>query len=108
MTTADFSTQVESGQLVLTVRGEIDLANVEALEAALLALVARADGHQLIVDVRGLTYIDSTGIKALMRAQRRYDHGSRIALRQPTPAVRRVLALTVPGTTFGRSGAEAA
>jgi anti-sigma B factor antagonist len=96
MTTAEFSTQVEAGQLVLTVRGEIDIANIGAFESALTALTARADGHRLVVDATGLTYLDSVGIKALMRAQRRYDHGSRIALRNVTPAVRRVLELTVP------------
>ena len=96
MTTAEFTTRVESGQLVLTVRGEVDIANIEAFASALTALTAQADGHRLVVDASGLTYLDSMGIKALMRAQRRYDHGSRIALRNATPTVRRVLELTVP------------
>jgi anti-anti-sigma factor len=96
MTAAEFSTGVDAGRLVLTVSGEIDLANVGQLEAALDGLIARSDGHPLVIDAHGLTYIDSSGIRALMRAQRRYDHGTRIELRNVAPAVRRVLELMVP------------
>ena len=96
MTSAVFSTRVEADRLVLEVTGEIDLANVGDFEQALLDLIGRADGHPLVLDVSGLSYIDSTGIKTLMRAQERYDHGSRIALHNPSAAVRRVLELMVP------------
>jgi anti-anti-sigma factor len=96
MTAAEFSTGVEAGRLVLTVSGEVDLANVGELDAALEALIARSDGHPLVIDAHGLTYIDSSGIRSLLRAQRRYDHGTRIEIRDPVPSVRRVLELMVP------------
>jgi anti-anti-sigma factor len=96
MTAAEFSTGVESGRLVLVVSGEIDLANVGQLEAALDRLIAQSDGHPLVLDAKALTYIDSSGIRALMRAQRRYDHGTRIELRNVGPGVKRVLELMVP------------
>jgi anti-anti-sigma factor len=96
MTTAQFSTSVVDGRLVLAVHGEIDLSNVAEFEAALVELIERADGHPLVVDAEGLEYVDSTGIKALMRAQRRYVTGPKIEVRNPSPAVRRVLELTVP------------
>jgi anti-anti-sigma factor len=96
MTTATFSTRVDAGTLVLVVTGEIDLANVDEFEVALVELVSQADGHQLVVEAAGLAYLDSTGIKALMRVHEQYGHGRRITLRNPTPAVRRVLDLIVP------------
>jgi anti-anti-sigma factor len=97
VTSADFSTSVVAGRLVLAVSGEVDLANASQLEAALGELIGQSDGHPLVIDAGALTYIDSTGIRALMRAQRRYDHGTRIEIRGATPAVRRLLDLMVPG-----------
>ena len=96
MTSAKFSKSVVAGRLVLAVSGEVDLANAALFEAALDELMEQADSHPLVIDAAELEYIDSSGIRALMRAQRRYEHGTRIEIRQVTPAVRRVLELMVP------------
>lgn len=55
--------------------GELDLSNAPALEDVLeLALEhrerARAPLSELIVDLRHLDFIDATGVRALIRAQR--------------------------------------
>jgi anti-anti-sigma factor len=96
MTSANFSTSVVAGRVVLTVSGEVDLANAALFEAALDGLMEQADSHPLVIDAGALEYIDSSGIRALMRAQRRYEHGTRIEIRRASPAVRRVLELMVP------------
>jgi anti-anti-sigma factor len=67
MTTLDFDlTTVPGGNgtLRIVVRGELDLASSERLEAALLA----AGDHSTLVDLRGLTFMDSTGVRTLLQA----------------------------------------
>lgn len=55
---------------VVTVAGEIDLTNAEGLSDALLsALNAGALG--LVVDMTAVTFLDSAGVSALVRASRR-------------------------------------
>jgi anti-anti-sigma factor len=97
MTDAQFSTSVVGDHVVLAVRGEIDMANAADLDAALRDLVERADGHPLVLDASELAFLDSTAVKVLVRAQRRYAHGNRIEVRNASAAVRRVLEMMVPG-----------
>jgi anti-anti-sigma factor len=97
MADATFATAVVGDHVVLALRGEIDLANAAELEAALAGLLERVDGHPLVIDASELEFVDSTAVKALVRAQQRYEHGTRIEVRGARPAVRRVLELMVPG-----------
>jgi anti-sigma B factor antagonist len=55
-----------SGAL-LRCAGEIDVSNVDQLEAALTALV-QSGLPEVRVDLRGVDYLDAAAIKALMRA----------------------------------------
>ena len=53
------------GTATLRLLGELDLATSELAEAA----IARTRGSErLIIDLRGLSFVDSTGIQALLRA----------------------------------------
>ena len=54
----------DDGITRLAVAGELDLASVPELEAA---LPAPAPGETLVVDLRELAFIDSSGIHVLMR-----------------------------------------
>jgi anti-anti-sigma factor len=74
--------------LVLT--GELDMAFTDALiEAA--APIADEPGD-MIVDLHGLSFIDSSGLLALLHTADRLKDGSLI-LRKPSDPVRRVLDL---------------
>jgi anti-anti-sigma factor len=44
--------------------GEIDLATVDALEQALAA--ARAESERVVLDLRGVTFIDSAGLRLVL------------------------------------------
>jgi len=55
----------EGGQVRVVVRGEVDLAEAPKLEEVL----GQLDGKDIVVDLAGLTFIDSSGIGALVRAQ---------------------------------------
>lgn len=55
--------------VVVTVAGEVDLSSAGAL-STLLAWLLESRPDRLVVDVRAVTFIDSTGIEPLLRAGR--------------------------------------
>jgi anti-anti-sigma factor len=76
--------------IVLFPSGEVDLASAPALWAHLRAILE--DGLHVIVSLRGVTYIDSTGIKTLLDIHRMFvERGQRFALSEPAPVVRKVM-----------------
>jgi anti-sigma B factor antagonist len=54
---------------LVRLNGEIDLATVEAVETALLPLEARFP--TVILDLRGVSFLDSTGLRAIVDADAR-------------------------------------
>ena len=82
----------ESQHAVLTLHGELDLSSCAALEEEL----GRVDGLPLVVvDLRKLEFIDSTGLGVLVKThQRMSDADSRLVLVDAEGQVRRLLALT--------------
>jgi anti-sigma B factor antagonist len=49
----------------------------------------------VVLDMRGVEFMDSTGLRVLLRAQAESDlNGHTLTLRQPTPTVRRVMEIT--------------
>jgi anti-sigma B factor antagonist len=79
---------------VLTVSGELDLAAASSLEEELDR--ALASGSQLIViDLKDLDFIDSTGLSVLVRAhQRAQESDLQLGLVNPGTQVERLLSLT--------------
>lgn len=57
---------LEGERVRLTLEGELDLSNIDTVEAALDE--ARADGVDILVDLGPLEFLDSTGISLLVRA----------------------------------------
>jgi anti-anti-sigma factor len=75
--------------------GEFDMAVCEDFEEAVRAL--RGDNlRQVVVDLAGLTFIDSSGIRALLDSKRHAEeHGIVLAVRVPENGqVHQVLRLT--------------
>ena len=58
------------GTAVVTAAGEIDLTNAESLRDALLSAL-NAGALALVVDMTAVTFLDSAGVTALVRASRR-------------------------------------
>jgi anti-anti-sigma factor len=94
--TASFSARVESGEgvAVIALVGNLDLETVPVLEEH-LALV-EADGVEAIkIDLRELTFIDTTAIHAFLAARDRAKaNGRRLILVGAGPPARRLLELT--------------
>jgi stage II sporulation protein AA (anti-sigma F factor antagonist) len=79
----------DSSKLV-TVRGEIDMDNARQLVEAITRVAGTA-----VVDLRGVTFIDSSGLQGLLQAQEAArQRGDDLILRQPSRSVRRVLERT--------------
>jgi anti-sigma B factor antagonist len=57
-----------SGRLLLAVDGELDLANAPLLREALDRELAA--GQRVLLDLSGVTFIDSTGLAAIVNAAR--------------------------------------
>jgi len=90
--TLEVRTAEEDGAHVIALRGELDLANAGTAENALEK--ALQDDADVIVDMRELEFIDSTGI-ALLVASLSGDGKSQIRfVPSASPAVTRVLELT--------------
>jgi anti-sigma B factor antagonist len=74
--------------------GELDLATVPLLSAPVAELRAGGCRH-LIVDLSGLTFIDSTGLRFLLECYAEsHNDGFTLALRPGPPAVQQVFELT--------------
>ena len=75
-----FSLQVqpERDSVRITLAGELDLATVDELDAEVGGLLDRGFG-QIVLDLRGLTFIDSSGIHELLKSTRAADRrGARL------------------------------
>ncbi len=70
------NTELPTGWHCISVTGEIDLATVPDLESAIESVFA-SNSHPLVIDLRGSSFMDSTGLKALVMANRRFDESGR-------------------------------
>jgi anti-sigma B factor antagonist len=90
----DITTAAEGDRPLVTVAGDLDAESADALDAALTAAVTEGV-QEVIVDIAGVPFMDSSGFGALLAAHRA---GATIVVRRPTDQVRRLLDLVaVPG-----------
>jgi len=90
----------------LALIGEFDLATVDTVRER-LAEVRREAPSRVVIDLRGLTFIDSTGISFLLSAVKEDGDGRLSFIASEAPAVRRVFAVTGVAGLFGGDDAGA-
>ena len=84
----------EPAAVTLAVHGEIDMDNADHLTHVLMAALA-ASRSRVTVHMAGVTFLGSSGIRALLTAQAQATAvDRRLVLREPQPVVHRVLELT--------------
>lgn len=84
----------EGSATLIVVHGELDLASGPELEGE-LARVREQSPMTLIIDLRRLDFMDSTGLSILVRAhQQAAEDGCEFGLVRGTPQVQRLLELT--------------
>ena len=88
----------KTGPASVTVVGEVDASNADRLRLAILD-AANQTGAKLDVDLAGVTFIDSSGLRAIADASRGLEKsGTRLLLYNLPRQVLRLLAITDIGT----------
>lgn len=91
---ASFERMDRDGERTLVVEGEVDLSGRAEFRRQLAHLLAEVHSPGL-VDLGGVTFMDSSGISEIVAANRRaHDGGTELVIVGPSPPVRRVLDLT--------------
>ena len=77
----------------IAVRGEIDMATAPQLRT-MLDEVIDAGANSIVLDCRGLEFLDSSGIGVLVAARKRLGAGGELVIESAPPHVRKVLEIT--------------
>jgi anti-anti-sigma factor len=86
--------QESGGTARIELDGELDIASTPSAEAE-LRRVEESGAGVIVVDLRGLTFMDSTGLRLLVSADARArDGGHRLVIVRGPASVQRVLELT--------------
>ena len=81
------------GERVIRARGELDIESAPDLERVLLR--SRPRGQRVVVDLTELKFMDSTGLRVLLRARVAAEEGRwEINLRNVPPTIRRLFDMT--------------
>ena len=89
-----FEAEVDAGVVRIALSGDLDVSTAPTVEERLMEL---EDGgaERVILDLRGLDFIDSTGLSLLINADRRARRaGRRVTIVSGTGAPRRILETT--------------
>jgi anti-sigma B factor antagonist len=86
---------VDDNTTLVRVIGELDLSTSERIENDLLRLIHEGLGRRLVLDLSELTFLDSTGLRALWRTRQHAQMaGAQLYLSAASDAVMRVLKVT--------------
>ncbi|MGI8617187.1 MAG: STAS domain-containing protein [Actinomycetota bacterium] len=79
--------------------GELDMATADDLSQ--LLKVAVLECRPLVLDFSGVSFMDSSGLRALLEAAGQTEEGGSVIVLNPSSQVRRVLDISIPGGTPG-------
>jgi anti-sigma B factor antagonist len=90
----EVTTQDSGAQVTVSLKGELDLSSVGKVQDELRRV--EADGPALLVlDLSSLTFLDSTGLRAVVTAdERARENGRRFVVVRGPDAVQRVFSIT--------------
>jgi anti-anti-sigma factor len=91
--------QWDQGTATLTVRGDLDAATADAF-CQRLAEVAGGSPRRLVIDLAGVGFLDSAGLRAFVRLRKALPGDCPVILRSPHPRARQVFDLAGLGTAF--------
>lgn len=84
----------DGGRVVLALVGELDMASADRLQQAVDDDALRAEAS-VVLDLQGLQFIDSTGLRVILRAlERCRARGQEFAITRGSPQVQRLLSIT--------------
>jgi anti-anti-sigma factor len=83
----------DAGVAIAIVRGEIDIDTVSALSEH-LGQLARKNPQRLVIDLAGVTFIDSSGLGGFVRIRKALPPGCPVVIRSPQRRVRQLFKIT--------------
>jgi anti-sigma B factor antagonist len=82
----------QDGCVVVTVRGEVDLAAGSRFEDVIAEALQAS--HHVVFDMADVTFLDSTGVRSLVLAVNAVEHGGSVTVRNAPEVVGRVLRIS--------------
>ena len=102
----DIKTEHNGAALIFRLKGSLDLATSPTVRAALLE-AANESKHEIIVDLKNVEFIDSTGLGALIGGHRRaLENGGGVSLVINEGPISRLLNITGLMRVFKVFGSE--
>lgn len=102
MSSLSLRTRRDSGRAVVSLTGELDLATVPSLREAALAELSSADCQVLVLDVGGLSFLDSTGLGCWIELRNRAERlGKTMELDAVRPGTLRTVTIAGLAGLFG-------
>lgn len=96
-----------AGRRVITVNGDVDLESSDGLVEAVRQLLADGAAPAIIVDLAGVGFLDSSGVRALLVAQRETAaRGGSLSVSGARGIVADVLRITAVDETLGGARAS--
>jgi anti-anti-sigma factor len=96
----EIETAQADGTYVVRLRGELDLASCDAVDAALRA-AERTNAARIVLDIDSVSFIDSSGLQVILRAKRRSDgSGKRLRITRGSGHVADMFRLTALDMTL--------
>ena len=84
----------KKGTVTVRLTGELDHCSAQSIRRELDALIAEPDVKTLILDLRDMPFMDSSGIGLVMgRYKRMHDMGADLLIANPTPPIERLIRL---------------
>jgi len=83
----------DAGVAIATVRGEIDIDTVGALSEHLGHLAGK-NPQRLVIDLAGVSFIDSSGLGGFVRIRKALPPGCPVVIRSPQRRVRQLFRIT--------------
>src|SRR6478752_10268273 len=95
-----------AGEFTLHPQGDIDVATVGQQRGQWLQAIEERKPERLVIDMADVTFLDSTGLGAIVALQRRQrTHGGVVATTNAAPPVEQILQLTGMHLTMEVNGA---
>jgi anti-anti-sigma factor len=93
---------VDTGKILVVLHGEVDYATAQDVRVTISAALAAGAVSAIVVDIAGVTFIDSTGVGTLVVARRICaDCGVAFRVRNPNPFVAKLFTVVGVAEALG-------
>jgi anti-sigma B factor antagonist len=91
--------ELDDHTIVVEIDGELDVATAPTLKWRLVDAL-ESGGRHLVLDLSGVSFMDSTAIGVLVGVKRHLQAGGRLAIASPLPDVQKIFEVTGLDASF--------